>query len=294
MQVDLNKLKTFYTLAKAESYTGCAQRLCLTQSAVSHAIRKLEADLGFDLVDRAGRRFRLTREGEFLFRRCANIFDRIDDTLDTLAADRGHRISLTLGAPVEFGSSVLIKGMAPFLTRHPHIHVDFFLDPYLLEPLLSDDLDIIVDCIPHVHESLVCVPLMREEYVVIATRSYVADRRIQTIADLSRCSLLSFDKDLLWWKNFINALAGKADFGCDTVIRISSVRGIINAALASMGVGFVPKYTVLKELESGQLIELFPETEVLNDQINIYLKKRNFEKPPFPDLIRHIRSLRLH
>jgi DNA-binding transcriptional LysR family regulator len=194
---------------------------------------------------------------------------------------------------VEFGSSVLIKGMAPFLARHPHIHVDFFLDPYLMEPLLADDLDIIVDCISHVHESLVCVPLMREEYVVVATRSYVTDRRIQTIADLSRCSLLSFDKDLLWWKNLINALAGKADFGCDTVIRISSVRGIINAALASMGVGFVPKYTVLKELESGQLMELFPETAVLKDQINIYLKKRNFEKPPFPDLIRHIQSLRL-
>jgi DNA-binding transcriptional LysR family regulator len=135
---------------------------------------------------------------------------------------------------------------------------------------------------------------MREEYVVIASRAYVADHRIQTIADLSRCRLLSFDRDLLWWKNFINALAGQADFGCDAVIRISSVRGIINAGLASMGVGFVPKYTVLKELESGQLVELFSETEVLNDQINIYLKKRNFEKPPFPELIRHIQSLQLH
>jgi len=294
MQVDLNKLKTFYTLAKAGSYTGCAQRLCLTQSAVSHAIRKLETDLGYDLVDRAGRKFRLTREGEFLFQQCAGIFDRIDDTLDRLAAGRGHRISLTLGAPAEFGSSVFIKGMAPFLTRHPHVHVDFFLDPHLLEPLLTDDLDIIVDCVPHVHESLVCVPLMREEYVVIASPSYVADHRIQTISDLSRCRLLSFDKDLLWWKNFINSLAGQADFGCDAVIRISSVRGIINAALASMGVGFVPRYTVLRELENGQLTELFPDTEVLNDQINIYLKKRNFEKPPFQDLIRHIQSLRLH
>jgi DNA-binding transcriptional LysR family regulator len=294
MQVDLNKLKTFYTLAQAGSYTGCAHRLFLTQSAVSHAIRKLETDLGYDLVDRSGRKFRLTREGEYLFQQCADIFDRIDDTLDQLVSGKGQRISLTLGAPAEFGSSVLIKGMAPFLKHYPHVHVDFFLDPYLLEPLLSDDLDIIVDCISHVHESLVCVPLMREEYGVIASPSYVADRRIQTISDLSGCSLLSFDKDLLWWKNFINALAGQADFGCESVIRISSVRGIINAALASMGVGFVPRYTVLKELESGQLLELFPETEVLNDQINIYLKKRNFEKPPFPDLIRHIQSLRLH
>ncbi len=48
-----------------------------------------------------------------------------------------------------------------------------------------------------------------------------------------------------------------------------------------------------RRLESGQLMELFPDTEVLNDR-STSTEKRNFEKPPFPDLIRHIRSLRLH
>ena len=60
-----------------------------------------------------------------------------------------------------------------------------------------------------------------------------------------------------------------------------------------MGVGFVPRYTVLKEIKTGRLLELFPETELLNDQINIYLKKRNFEKKAFKDLVVHIRSLSL-
>ncbi len=294
MQVDLNKLKTFYILAGTKSYTGCADKLCLTQSAVSHAIKKLETDLGFDLVDRENRQFRLTRRGEFLFRRCAGIFNRIEDTLDGLTGEENLPVLMTLGAPVEFGSSVLVKGMVPFLREHPNIQIDFVLESDLLAPLLADDLDVIVDCVPHVHEDIVTLPLLREEYAVIATARYIKEKKISVVRDLNRCNLLSFDRELAWWKNFINALGNEAGFGFQSVTRISNVRGIINGALESLGVGFVPKYTVLRELEQGALVELFPETGVLNDQINIYLKKRNHEKIWFRDLIDHIKSLKLH
>ncbi|WP_161626910.1 LysR family transcriptional regulator [Desulfospira joergensenii] len=294
MQVDLNKLKTFYILAGTKSYTRCGDKMCLTQSAVSHAIKKLETDLGFDLVDRQVRQFRLTREGEFLYRRCAGIFNRIEDTLDGLVAGKELPVSINLGAPVEFGSSVLIKGMTPFFLDHPHIHIDFMLAPQLLDPLLMDELDIIVDCVPHVHDDLVSIPLLREEYAVIASPAYVREKNIGAVPDLKLCNLLSFDRELTWWKNFINGLEEASDFGFEKITRISNVRGIINAALESLGVGFVPRYTVLKELEKGLLLELFPETGVLNDQINIYLKKRNFEKQVFKDLINHIKSLKLN
>ena len=293
MQVDLNKLKTFYTLAGTRSYTRCADKLYLTQSAVSHAIKKLETQLGYDLVDRKHRQFRLTREGAFLYQRCMDIFTRVEDALDTIGKRKDHPVFINLGTTVEFGSSILIKNMVPFLRSHPHIHIDFTLDARLLEPLLSDELDIIVDCVPHVHGDLVSVALFREAYAVIATPEYIADKNLVAIADLNRCSLLSFDKNLIWWKNFINALTETSGFGFEKIIRISNVRGIINAALASMGVGFVPRYTVLKEIKAGRLLELFPETELLNDQINIYLKKRNFEKKAFKDLVVHIRSLSL-
>jgi len=294
MQVDLNKLKTFYILAGTKSYTGCADKLFLTQSAVSHAIKKLETELGFDLVDRKNKQFRLTRQGEFLYHHCTGIFDRIDDALDGLAKRKDHPVFINLGVPVEFGSSILIKSMGPFFQDQPHIHIDFTLDASLLEPLLSDELDIIVDCAPHVHEDLVSISLFREEYVVIASRDYIVKKNIREIKDLNRCALLSFDKNLIWWKNFINAITETSGFGFKNITQISNVRGIINAAIESLGVGFVPRYTVLRELENGIISELFPETEVLNDQINIYLKKRNLKKQAFKDLISYIKSLQLN
>ena len=291
--MDLNKLKTFYTLAGCKSYTGCADKLCLTQSAVSHAIKKLESDLGYDLVDRAGRQFRLTREGEFLHQRCSGIFSRIEAALEGLAMGKGHPVSMAVGSPVEFGSTLLMGGMGPFLRRHPNYHVDFTLGPDLLAPLLADELDLIVDCVSHLHEDLVTVPLMNEAYAVIATEHYVGEHKIRKVRDLSHCSLLSFDKEMTWWKNFINALTEADGFGAGRVIQVASVRGIINGVLESLGVGLVPRYTILSELETGELVELFPDIPTHTDQINIYLKRRNFEKKPFKTLITHLKSLGL-
>ena len=294
MQVDLNKLRTFYILAGTKSYTRCAEKVYLTQSAVSHAIKKLETELDYELVDRKSRQFKLTRQGEFLYRRCRRIFDQVEDTLDNLSRQKDHPVIINMGAPVEFGSTILIKGMVPFIDNHPEMKIDFVLDPNLLEPLLADELDIIVDCIPHVHKDLVSIELCIEEYVVIASPDYVQKMDIQTIPDLSRCALLSFDKNLFWWRNFINALSEDSGFGYEQIVRITNVRGIINASIKSLGIGFVPRYTVRKELENGTLTAIFQEKPIRNDQINIYLKKYNFEKKFYKDLVSHIKSLNLN
>ena len=62
-QLDLHQLRAFHALGQAGSFTGAAQRLHLTQSAISHAIAKLEASAGAELVDRRAREFRLSEAG---------------------------------------------------------------------------------------------------------------------------------------------------------------------------------------------------------------------------------------
>lgn len=128
---------------------------------------------------------------------------------------------------------------------------------------------------------------------MIAAQDYIRENRIRTISDLGRCNILSMDKELVWWRNFINALPPEARNILHQVTEINHIRGIINAARCAIGVGFVPRYTVLKELEEGSLVELFPQLDLLKDQINIYLKRDRAELPKFRALIAHIQRFRL-
>ena len=61
---NLEYYRTFFVTAELLSFTKAAERLCLTQPAVSHSIKKLESELGCRLFERLPGRLKLTREGE--------------------------------------------------------------------------------------------------------------------------------------------------------------------------------------------------------------------------------------
>ena len=291
--MDLNKLNTFYILAQVKSYSKCAQKRFVTQSAVSHAIKTLEESLNLTLVEKKRKAFALTSEGKILFKSCQKIFSEVEKTQDLLMKTKKYPELIRMGSTVEFGVSVVLKDMEIFFETHPDIHVDFTLSHTLIQPLLDDELDLIIDCKPHVRPDLETIVLFREEYAVIASPRYINRHHITTPGDLAHCNIFSQDLELAWWRNFIHALPLDQQVIFDRVTRINHVRGMINATLSNMGVGFVPRYTVLRELEEGSLVELFPEMDILNDHINIYLKRRNMALTKFQHLIEHIKGFRL-
>ncbi len=330
--MDLNKLKIFYILAQVKSYSKCAEKLFITQSAVSHAIKSLEQSLDMQLVEKkrgyienrpidwaknhddlnpktdiksknklspksgilsSKKRaaFALTEQGKILFRSCQTIFSEIEKTKQSLAKSNGGMEFIRLGSTVEFGMSVILKSIKNFFDRHPNIHIDFRLSHNLLQPLLDNELDMIIDCRPHAHPEIKSIHLFREEYSVIATPEYIQLKRIETPEDLQRCNILSMDSELVWWSNFINSIPASKQNIFNKITEINHVRGIIIATLCSMGVGFVPKYTIFRELQQGTLVELFPELDILNDNINIFIRHRNLSEEKFLCLIDFLRTL---
>ena len=291
--MDLNKLHIFFVLAQTGNYSKCAEKLCITQSAVSHAMKRLETGSGIQLIDRTGRKFALTSAGRTLFESCRTIFFELEHTREKLLKSKDYPEVINLGTPVEFGISIVMKQIKGFLERHPGIHVDFQVSHNLLPMLLNDELDMIIDCRPHGSPELKVIDLFKEEYAVIASPEYAQEKDIREISDIERCNVLSLDKNLEWWANFINCLPVREQNIFRKVTRINHIRGIINATLAGIGIGFVPKYTVMKELAEGSLVRLFPDLDILNDQINIYIKHNRAELEKNRALIEYIKKLRL-
>ncbi|MCP4023010.1 MAG: LysR family transcriptional regulator [Desulfobacteraceae bacterium] len=276
--MDLYHLKTFFTLAKAESFTKAAELLFVTQSAVSHAIKKLEASLDTALFLRRGKTLILSEAGQALFRSCEKIFNELEKADQELALYRKKaKFHVTIGSPVEFGTTILINHIKDFLETNPDIHLDFLFSHHLLKPLIQDAVDMAIDCHDLSKPGFETIPLFREQYVTIASPDFISENKIRHIDDLNRVNILSNDKHLAWWNNFIIAIPEEKRSCLKNIVRINHVRGIINGAIAGLGIGFVPKYTVMKELKGKVLIDPFPQIKPAADHFKIFIKKEKLD-----------------
>ncbi len=279
--MDLYHLKTFFTLAKVKNFTQAADRLFVTQSAVSHSIKKLETSIDTPLIKRKGKVLDLTPAGHALFRSCEKVFYEIEKADQELSRHRHQaRVTIRIGSPVEFGTSILVNHIRSFLDENPDIHLDFYFSHHLAPPLARDEVDLIIDCFPHDLPNLEKIYLFQEQYVTIAAPAFIKAHKIKNLDDLERINILSNDKQLIWWHNFLTAIPEDKQACLKNVVQINHIRGIINGAVSGLGIGFVPKYTVIRELEEKTLVDPFPGIKPGADHFNIFINKQKltFEK----------------
>lgn len=272
--LDLQQLRMFFALVQVGSYTEAAKRVYRTQSAVSHAIRKLERSIGATLIDQKGRSFSLTEEGRRLYEACETAFYALESASEAISQSSGRSLGrIRMGGTVEFGCSVLMKHMTRFAKTHPDIDLEMTLATELLDPLLRDELDLIVDCQEHNRPELRQDVLFRESYAAVCAPSYQQEMGLNVPMDLSACTVLSPDRNGVWWNRFLMSVSPMKRPSLTRTVIISHIRACIVAATRGLGVALVPRYSVLAELESGELVSLFPKLRILEDRFCIYQKR---------------------
>lgn len=279
MHLDLAKLHVFFEVARSGSHGVAAKRLHVTQSAVSHALRRLQDSTQSRLMERRGGRITLTDQGQYLFQICQHVFTDLEEADRKLSAGGAEVIqTLVLGSTIEFGATVLIEKMRPFLLDHPTLHIDFRLSHDLADKLRRDEIDLAVDCKPHPRPGVQCIPMFREKYVVVAAPILLEQHPIRSPLDLRRVPVLSLDGEGTWWNNLLRALPLNLRPILEQIVVIDHVRGMINGTLAGYGVGLLPKYTVLGELSRKALVVLFPNLRLADDTFCIYQKPARAER----------------
>src|SRR6478736_2918992 len=129
----LNALKAFEAAARHESFTRAAEELCVTQGAVSHQVKALEAELGLKLFNRERQRLVITEAGRTYLVVVRDAFDRIGDGTERLL-QRQRGGALTVSTSPNFAAKWLVHRLSRFAETHPEIdlrvsaslhHVDF-------------------------------------------------------------------------------------------------------------------------------------------------------------------------
>lgn len=176
--------------------TEAATSLHLSQSALSHAIRKLENQLGTPLWQKEGRLLRLTQAGEQLLQLAKRLlpqFEHAEQLLRQYA--RGQRGTLRIGMECHPCYQWLLKVIAPFLEQWPDVDVDVKQKFQFggIGALFSHDIDILVTPDPLQQKGLDYTPVFAYEQVLVVAKHHVlAEKAFVRPEDLCSETLISY------------------------------------------------------------------------------------------------------
>lgn len=248
----LVELHAFVAVARTGSFRKAADRLFVTQAAVSRAVLRLEEQLGVDVLTRSGAGVRLTDAGAQLLRRV----EKPLATLEQAAADlqrRPDRLRLRLSVVTSLGNLWLMPRLEDFRARHPDVELEF-RQYHHDEDFRRDDVDLWIALKPQRGQAwprqIAARYLIGREIVAVCAPGMAA--RIRSAADLVRQPLLYHsnypDNWHLWAQaSGVSLPPGWGGTGFDLVMNL------IGAARSGMGVAVVQKCMVEGDLAAGRL-----------------------------------------
>jgi LysR family glycine cleavage system transcriptional activator len=250
----LNALKAFEAAARHESFTRAAEELCVTQGAVSHQVKALEAELGLKLFNREHQRLIITEGGRAYLAVVRDAFDRIADGTQRLL-QRQSGGALTVSTSPNFASKWLVHRLGRFAEAHPEIdlrvtaslqHIDFAREDIDLAIRHSDG------TAAGLHVTRLCV----EELFPACSPKLLSGRNpLRKPSDLDHFPLLHVNDRQGWsqWLDFAG-IAG-VDPSRGPVLNQASMA--IDAAVDGQGVVLARTALAAWDLIGGRLVRPF-------------------------------------
>jgi len=239
--MNLRFVETFVWVARLKNITRGAEKLCLTQSAVSNRIAALEEELGVMLLDRRNSGFRLSDAGT----RFLGYADRLLSLQHELKNDLGvHHEAQPFSLRVGAVESVLHTWLIPMVDglKKTTLHIEFELTiemtPTLNEQIKRGALDLIFSATPAVGNGIINEALLPLEIVLVGPKS-MADQAELRLDELLGYDLMTFQRGSQPHIALLDALRN-AGAGDKHVHSISSVSALARLVESGFGLATLP------------------------------------------------------
>ncbi len=182
------------------SLTGAASVLCLTQSALSHTVKKLESSLGTAIFTREGRSLRLTQAGDYLLvlaNRLLPQFEHAEQIMQQYA--QGERGTLRIGMECHPCYQWLLRVVSPYLNNWPDVDVDVKQKFQFggIGALLGFEIDVLVTPDPLYKPGLVFKPVFDYEQVLVVAKNHpLAAKKYVLPNHLTEETLITYPVDI--------------------------------------------------------------------------------------------------
>lgn len=296
MANELDGMATFVAVAEAKGFRAASERLGLSHSAVSQAVRRLEERLGVPLVRRTTRSVHLTEAGERLY---ALVRPALDEVRAAVAAvgelgdqPRGTlRVHTASAAETLIGESLL----AGFLSEHPHVQLDLVVSDAPVD-IVAEGFDAGIQLGEVIDKDMIAVPVTGDlRLTVVGAPSYFARRGRPTHPrelidhDCLNWHPTSDDPPYRW-----EFTENGRDFSVAVRARVLSTDAALNRRLAIAGLGITLSYEghVRGALGEGQLVSVLEEFCAPFPGYYLYYPQRRQASRALRAFVEHLRSWR--
>ncbi|MCP1444869.1 DNA-binding transcriptional LysR family regulator [Pseudomonas sp. GGS8] len=262
MRADLPGLTAFIAIAEQRSFSGAARVLGVSSSALSHSMRNLEARLEMRLFNRTTRSVSLTEAGQQLLDGVRPLMNDLANVVNEVTSTRITPSGSIRISASESSMRPLIRHVVPdFVVRYPHIHIEFVVDGKL-QDIVGDGFDAGIRLFDDVPRDMIAIrfgPDLR--FAAVASPSYLERHPApQVPQDLKahRCIRFRFTSGGLFRWDFKHE-AQSASLDVEGQITLDNINLMIEAALAGVGVAWVPETQVADHLRDGRLIHLLAQ-----------------------------------
>jgi len=263
--LDWDKLRIFHTAAESGSFTHAAEKLGMSQSAVSRQISALEDDLSLKLFIRHARGLVLTEVGEQLFRTAHRMHWELQQVETQMSESQDVPTGpLIITTTVGIGSTWLSSRIHEFLMLYPGIQIEIKLNDAELDLAMRE-----ADVAIRLHRPNQSEMIQRKLFTVhnhfYASKSYVAEQGMPKSAeDLDNHRIITFGEPVpsfLGDINFIERLGRPDSSPRRPAIKINAIYGQMQSVRAGTGIAMLPDYVVENESELVKVLVEVPTPE---------------------------------
>jgi DNA-binding transcriptional LysR family regulator len=291
---NFNDLLSFMVVARERSFTRAAAQLGVSQSALSHAMRNLEARLDMRLLTRTTRSVAPTEAGEQLFMRLSPHLLEIEQELTALREMRDKpagNIRITAGEHAM--SAVLWPVLKPFMLQYPDIHVEVTVDNGLTD-IVDGRFDAGVRLGEQIAKDMIAVRIAPDmRMTVVGSADYFARHGMpETPEQLANHSCINMRLPTL---GGLYAWEFEKD-GREIRVRVEGQLTLnnlpqrIDAAEAGLGLAYVPEDTVQDAIAKGRLIPVLQTWCPYFDGYHLYYPSRRQHTTAFSLLVDALRK----
>ncbi|HJW03069.1 MAG TPA: LysR family transcriptional regulator [Azospira sp.] len=286
-------LLAFITVARARSFTKAAAQLGVSQSALSHTIRGLEARLGLRLLTRTTRSVAPTDAGERLFQTIAPRFEEIEVELSSLSELRDKPAgTIRITTAEHAANTVLWPKLAKFLPDYPDIRVEINVD-YGMTDIVAQRFDAGVRLGDQVEKDMIAVRIAPDmAMAVVAAPAYFARRAMpQTPRDLAEHNCINLrlptHDNLLVWEFEKDGHALNVRVEGQWIFNSTTPR--LKAALEGLGIAYLPRDLAEEHIRRGELLSVLDDWCPTYPGYHLYYASRRQSSPAFALVVEALR-----